>query len=199
LLVASVWANVFLNPLIPFSAHPLLNSAGLLAITESILVLQPTHTATQKAKGTFVHAVFNGTAFNVFLAGLIVIEVTKSLHAGTHLESPHAILGLTTYILVFIQASVGFTLHYYPNLYGGVDTAKSWYKWHRASGYVILASLLATAIAATQTDYNKTTLGINIWAIIISAVLILIGILPRIKKQKFGFGSSHIEVSNHLD
>jgi hypothetical protein len=48
--------------------------------------------------------------------------------------------------------------------------------------------MLATVTAATQTDYNKTTLDIKIWAILIAAVLVLIGVLPRIKKQKLGLG-----------
>jgi hypothetical protein len=81
-----------------------------------------------------------------------------------------------------------------------VDKAKSLYKWHRASGYVTLALLLATAIAATQTDYNKTTLGINVWAISISAALILLGVVPRIKKEKFGFGSrQQADASIHVE
>jgi hypothetical protein len=199
LLVASVWANIFLGPLILFSAHPLLNSAGLLGITESILVLQPTHTPTQKSRGTLVHAAVNGFAVDAFIAALVIIEVNKFAHAGTHFDSPHAILGLITYVLLLVQALVGFTLYFYPRVHGGVDAAKSRYKWHRASGYVILGFLLATTIAATQTTYNKTTLGINVWAIVVSAALILLGIVPRIKKQKFGFGSRQSDVSTHVE
>lgn len=75
-----------------------------------------------------------------------------------------------------------------PRLYGGTEKAKALYKWHRLSGYVILTLLLATVAAATQTDFNKTTLDIKLWAVLISAVLILIGVVPRIKKQKLGLG-----------
>ena len=100
--------------------------------------------------------------------------------------SSHAILGLITYIFLGIQALVGFTQYFVPKLYGSVDKAKSLYKWHRISGYVILVLLLSTVAAATQTDYNKTTLDIKLWAVIISALLVLIGVVPRIKKQKLG-------------
>ena len=73
-----------------------------------------------------------------------------------------------------------------PRLYGGVEKARSLYKWHRLSGYALLVLMLATVTAATQTDYNKDVLHIRIWAMLVSAVLVLIGIVPRIKKQKLG-------------
>lgn len=76
-----------------------------------------------------------------------------------------------------------------PKLYGGEQKARRLYKWHRLSGYVVLVLLLATVTAATKTEYNVTTLHIRIWAILISAILVLIGVLPRIKKQKLGLSS----------
>lgn len=189
LLVASVWASIFLHPpLILFSAHPLLNSAGILALTESVLLLQPTHTPTQKRQGTIAHFTLNNLGLDLLVAGLIVIEYNKFSHNDTHFESPHSILGLITYIFLGIQALVGFTAYFVPNLYGSVETAKSMYKWHRLSGYVILTLMLATVTAATQTDYNKDVLDIKTWAVLIAAVLVLIGVLPRIKKQKLGLG-----------
>lgn len=188
LLTASVWASIFLSPLILFSAHPLLNSAGILVLTQSILILQPTHTAGQKRQGTIVHAWLNNFGLDFLVAGLIVIQVNKFNHNGTHFESPHAILGLTTYILLAIQTLIGFTQYFVPQLYGGVENAKLIYKWHRISGYVVLVFLLATVAAATQTTFNKTTLDIKLWAVLIAAVLVLIGVFPRIKKQKLGLG-----------
>ncbi|KAK2629950.1 hypothetical protein QTJ16_000770 [Diplocarpon rosae] len=186
LLTASVCASVFLQPLFLFSAHPLLNSGGLLVLTQSILLLQPTHTPAQKRQGTVSHFILNNVALDALVAGLIVIEYNKISHSGTHFVSAHAILGLITYILLGIQAFVGFTVYYVPKLYGSVDNAKSLYKWHRLSGYLVLTLLLATVAAATQTDYNKNVLGIKLWAVLISAVLILVGVIPRIKKQKLG-------------
>lgn len=184
LLVATVWASIFLQPLILFSAHPLLNSAAILALVQSILVLQPTHTVEQKRQGTIVHFAANFIAVDALIAGLVVIEVNKISHNGTHFVSVHAILGLITYIFLAIQAFVGFTQYFVPSLYGSVDKAKSLYKWHRISGYVILVLMLATVAAATQTDFNKNAIHIKLWAVIVSSVLVLIGVLPRIKKQK---------------
>ena len=185
-LTATIWASVFIHPVILFSAHPLLNSAGLLLTTQAILVLQPTHAPKQKHQGTNIHAVLNGTSVLALLAGLIIIEYNKSDHGG-HFESPHAILGLITYILFAIQAIVGITQYYTPSLYGSVDNAKSIYKYHRMSGYVLLILSFCTVAAATQTTFNKNVLHIQLWAVIVAAVITLVGVLPRIKKGKLGF------------
>jgi type IV secretory pathway TrbD component len=69
-----------------------------------------------------------------------------------------------------------------------VENAKKVYKYHRAGGYVILTTALATVAAATQTDYVKGILGIQLWAVIVASVVTLAGVLPRIKKQKLGLG-----------
>ncbi|KAI9046595.1 hypothetical protein LZ554_009339 [Drepanopeziza brunnea f. sp. 'monogermtubi'] len=190
LLTASVWASIFLHPLILFSAHPLLNSAGLLVLTQSILLLQPTHSPEQKRKGTVSHFILNNLALDALIAGLLVIEYNKFSHNGSHFVSTHAILGLITYILLGIQALVGFTAYYVPQLYGSVDNAKSLYKWHRMSGYLVLTLMLATVAAATQTDYNLNVLDIKLWAVLVTSALVLIGIVPRIKKQKLGLAGT---------
>lgn len=120
-----------------------------------------------------------------------MIEYNKFAHNGTHFESPHAILGLITYILTIIQAVVGITQYFVPQLYGGVENAKKLYKYHRVGGYVILLTMLATVAAATQTDFNKNVLQIQLWAVIVAAVILLIGIVPRIRMHKFGWLAGH--------
>ena len=85
-----------------------------------------------------------------------------------------------------LQALAGLTLFYAPGLYGGVENAKKVYKWHRMSGYVGLVLGLATVAAATQTETGGKVLGIRLWAVIVTGVLVLVGVLPRIKKQKLG-------------
>jgi len=187
ILTATVWASIFTHDLIFFSPHPLLNSAGVLLSTQALLILQPTHTAQQKKLGTIIHSILNGISVLALLAGLIIIEYNKISHAGTHFESPHAILGLITYIFFIIQSLVGITQYYFPAVYKGEDNAKAIYKYHRIAGYVILVLALATVAAATQTDYNKNVLGIQLWAVVVASVITLVGVLPRIKKQKLGF------------
>ncbi|KAJ9648901.1 hypothetical protein H2199_000814 [Coniosporium tulheliwenetii] len=164
----------------------LLNSAGLLLLAQGALILQPTHTPEQKKHGTWAHAIINPTGVLLLLGGLIVIVYNKAAHHGAHFESPHAILGLITYILLLIQAVVGFTQYFVPQLYGGEDNAKAIYKYHRWAGYAIFTLALVTVAAATQTDFNKKVLHISLWAVIAAAVITLAGILPRIKKRKLG-------------
>lgn len=132
------------------------------------------------------HFILNNVALAAMVAAFIIIEYNKFDHGTVHFESIHGKLGLITYILLFIQALVGVTQYFLPRLYGGKDQAKAIYKWHRLSGYVILTMMLATVCAATQTFTGMVTLDIKLWAVIVGAVSILIGIVPRIKKQKFG-------------
>ncbi|KAL8662517.1 MAG: hypothetical protein Q9202_004662 [Teloschistes flavicans] len=186
ILAATIWASVFVQPLMLFSAHPLLNSAGILLTTQAILLLQPTHTPKQKKQGTNVHAVLNLTSILTLIAALVVIEYNKIAHSGAHFESPHAILGLITYILFFLQAIVGIAQYYTPGLFGSTDNARSIYKYHRMSGYVLLVLSLVTIAAATQTGFNKNVLHIQLWAVVAASVITLAGVLPRIKKQKLG-------------
>jgi Eukaryotic cytochrome b561 len=95
-------------------------------------------------------------------------------------------MGIIFYILVVLQATVGFTAYFLPQVYGGVDNAKALYKYHRWSGYVLFTLGLATVAAATQTDYNKSQLHIQLWAVLVAAVITLAGLLPRVKKAKLG-------------
>jgi Eukaryotic cytochrome b561 len=155
-------------------------------ITQGVLILQPTHTPAQKKLGTYIHAGLIDVGLFSLIAGLVIIEVTKFGHGGIHFLSAHAILGLTTYIFLFIQGAVGVTQFFVPQLYGGVDKAKKIYKYHRLSGYVLLALAFATVAAATQTDYNKGTLHIQLWAVLVAEVLTLSGLYARIKKEKLG-------------
>lgn len=149
-----------------FSAHPLLNSAGLLFLVQAILILQPTHTSTQKRTGTISHFALNNLALDLLLAGLIVIEVNKVRGGTHHFESPHGILGLIVYILMAIQALVGFTAYFVPKVYGGEQRAKNLYKWHRMSGYLLLVLMLATVAAATQTTFSLNALHLKLWAVL---------------------------------
>lgn len=95
-------------------------------------------------------------------------------------------MGVTTYVLLVLQALVGFTQYFTPALYGGEENAKKVWKYHRLSGYVIFVLMLATVAAATRTYYVEHFLHLQLWAVIVAAVVILLGVVPRIKKQKLG-------------
>lgn len=117
----------------------------------------------------------------------MVIEVNKFRHSAPHFTSAHGRLGVVTYGLLFVQSLIGLTQYLTPSLYGGVEKAKSVYKYHRLSGYVILVLMLATVAAATQTDTGGRILGLKLWSVLLAGALVLIGILPRVRLAKFGY------------
>jgi hypothetical protein len=46
--------------------------------------------------------------------------------------------------------------------------------------------MLAVVAAATSTNFNKNVLHIKLWAVIVASILVLVGVIPRIKKHKLG-------------
>lgn len=186
ILAAIVWGAIFSQKLIFFSAHPLLNSAGLLLSIQAALILQPTHTASQKRVGTIAHFLFHFIGTTALTAGLIVIEINKQGPGHEHFESPHARLGLAFYILVYLQGLVGFTQYFTPGIYGSEEKAKSIYKYHRVTGYIIATLGLATVCAASWTTYSLNVAHIQHWAVIVASVLVLVGVVPRIRLSKLG-------------
>ena len=166
----------------------LVNSAGVLLITQAILVLQPTATPKQKTQGAHVHFALNLSGTILLIVGLIIIEMNKASHPETRFTNVHGIMGLITFILIIIQALIGFVQFYVPKtVLGSVDNGKALYKYHRMSGYLILLVSLATICAATQTAFNNNVLHMQLWAVIVASVLVVLGVVPRMKKQKFGF------------
>lgn len=134
-----------------------------------------------------MHSALNSIALLAAIAGLIVIEYNKFAHNGAHFDSAHGRLGLITYILVALQALVGASQFYTPALFGGVENAKSLYKYHRVGGYVTVLLMLATIASATFTDFNKNVLEIQLWAVVVAAVVLVIGLAARIRLAKFGY------------
>jgi hypothetical protein len=134
---------------------------GVAVLLQSALLLQPTHTAEQKRTGAIVHSILNGFAAAFFYAALIAIFVNKFNHngkfiltftqnethkgfTGTHFESTHARLGLITYIVLLLNATVGIVQFYFPNLVGGVNNGKALYKYHRIAGYTFVLLILSS-------------------------------------------------------
>lgn len=118
----------------------------------------------------------------------MIIEYNKFDHGVNHFTSAHGRLGLTTYILILLQALVGVTQFYFPGLYGGVEKAKRVYRWHRASGYVLLLLLLVTVAAAALTETGRDVLGLRLGHVGGAAVLVAVGVAARIRPGKFRFG-----------
>jgi predicted small integral membrane protein len=194
LLVILIWASVFTKPLILFSGHPLAQSFAVLVLVQSVLSLQPTHTVEQKRLGRRIHGLLNLLALLSLIAGITIIEYNKVKGHNPHFHSVHAYLGVFTSIILLLQYLVGFTMWATPKLYGGEDKAKAIWKYHRHSGYFVLLLLLATINSATETDYNKNVLKVKLWATLILSILVVIGVFPRIQKQKLGFNRPSVSL-----
>ncbi|KAL8403020.1 hypothetical protein RB594_008325 [Gaeumannomyces avenae] len=187
LLPAMVWSAVFTHPLLPlFSPHPLLQSLGVFTLTQAILVLQPTFDPKAKVVGARAHATLNLVSFLLFASGVAVIEANKFKSNNPHFKSLHAYLGVGVSVLMLAQYAFGFLMWGVPGVFGGVDKAKALWKYHRWGGYLVFPLILATVVTATDTTYNHNVLGIKLWAVILSVVLIVIGVYPRIHVQKLG-------------
>jgi cytochrome b561 len=155
-------------------------------LVQSILLLQPTSTQKQKVQGTYIHSGLNVIAMGLLIAGLVVIEMNKASHPETRFQSTHGKVALLVYILLLLQFLIGVAQFYTPKVFGSVDNAKSLYKYHRASGYLIVILSVVAICLATQTGFNANVLHIRLWATIVASVLLVVGLLPRIKKHKLG-------------
>ncbi|KFY34658.1 hypothetical protein V494_06570 [Pseudogymnoascus sp. VKM F-4513 (FW-928)] len=187
-LVLLIFSAIFNFPFSLFSYHPLLNISALALATQAIIILQPTHTASQKISGTHVHAALLGVAGIGFAAAFAIIEYNKFDHGVNHFTSAHGRLGLVTYILILLQALVGVTQFFVPGLYGGVEKAKRVYRWHRASGYVLLLLMLVTVTAAALTETGGDVMGLKLGHVGAAAAVVAVGVAARIRPAKFRFG-----------
>lgn len=169
-----------------YQREQLLNSSAILLQVQGTLILQPTTTSRQKLIGTRIHFTIQAISLLAFLTAFLVIEVNKGDHP--RFISPHGVLGLITYILIFLQASVGVVQYFFPTrVLGSVDKGKKIYKYHRAFGYGLLILELGTVTAATQTTFNLAALHISVWGVVVTAVLVVAGVGARVKKSKLGF------------
>ncbi|KAJ5887934.1 Cytochrome b561 eukaryote [Penicillium taxi] len=185
ILAALVWSRVLMQPPILFTAHPLLAISALLLQVQAALILQPTTSPEQKLLGTRIHYIIQLVSIIGFLSAFVVIEVNKGSHA--HFTSPHGILGLITVIFIVLQSLVGVVQYFLPvTILGSVDAGKTIYKYHRWSGYALLLLESVVVVAATQTSFNKATIHIPTWPVVIALIIVLAGVGARIKKHKLG-------------
>lgn len=185
-LACLVAIPIFEKPIALVSGHPLSQIIGVFTITQSILVLQPTRLPKQKIDGQKWHALIHVISFLSFVAGITVIEYNKVHNGLEHFHSPHAYIGVIACAVLVLQYLVGITMWAVPALYGGVDNAKSVWKYHRWGGYLVLLLLLASVISATRTDYVRDVLDIQIFGVSAVSTLLVFAIFARMSLKKLG-------------
>ncbi|CAH7667873.1 hypothetical protein BY996DRAFT_6429521 [Phakopsora pachyrhizi] len=171
-----------------FTLHPIFQSLAILLFYQGILILQPTQTATEKRTGLFVHETFQILGFVSILAGGMVIFLVKISHHAKHFTSWHGKLGLITALLLLFQALVGGFVGFETirdSKLVGESRARSLWKYHRASGYLVIVFLTLTVLSATKTDWLLgATDAVLIWILRITPIVSIIGLFSLINFKK---------------
>lgn len=150
-----LWRVVLTHPAGLFTFHPLLQSFAILAFYQGILVLQPTKTPSQKRSGLTVHEFFQIGGTIAIATGTVVMIINKSLHNAPHFTSWHGLLGVITASVLVIQALFGGLIgfEWSRRLILGESRARSLWRYHRASGYLIILLITLTFLTATKSDW----------------------------------------------
>lgn len=173
----------------PFTGHPLFNSLGVVLLLQGVMVVQPPPKNPEiKTRLGYVHGVFNNLAASLFVLGSGFIFYNKAAYGASHYTTWHSWFGLTTYITLVTVALVGNCIYFFPNqVFGSVNKAKSFYKYHRQGGYLALI-LISTSIAlATYSSYNQSTLHIPRGTVFVALAMIFGGLFARMDVKKMGF------------
>jgi len=74
-------------------------------------------------------------------------------------------------------------MFYFPTTFGTLEKAKSLYKYHRLSGYIVWSLVLVNCILGTQSTWF---LGVwdNTWVWVVLGVLAVLGVGSRIRGTK---------------
>ena len=183
-LVVLVLIQVFRAHVGLFAGHPVSMIFGFVAVVQSILILQPTYLPYQKTAGARIHAAFHIASLLAFVSGVTVIEYHKTHNGLGHFKSPHAYIGVTTCAVLVAQYFVGVTMWLVPSLYGGEGKAREVWKYHRMSGYLLLALLVASLVSATKTEYVEKVIDIPTAAVAVVCGVCIVGMIPQFSPRK---------------
>lgn len=185
-IVLSLYYCLFTSPIMLFTGHPLFNSLGLLGLGQGILLVQPTpRSADHKSLQGHVHGIINSISVLMFTIGSTIIFVNKSIHGAKHITSWHATFGVITYSCMILVMLVGMSMYWFgEKVFGSVDQAKSFYKYHRLAGYFILLLSSITVTLATDSDFNHNVMHLSPLVVGIGLLMVVYGIFTQIQPQK---------------
>lgn len=188
-IVATVFYSLFTHDVILFTGHPILNILGLYALGNGIAVVQPAPlSAAYKTVAGALHGVLNLISTLLFVAGFSVIFYNKHIHNAPHITSWHAFFGIVSYVFLVVIMLFGAAIYWLPEtLFGSVNKAKSFYKYHRLAGFISLLLISLTILLAIPSDYNQNVLHINQYVLALSLFLVVGTIYTQIKVAKVRF------------
>ncbi|CAG8503668.1 358_t:CDS:2 [Ambispora leptoticha] len=148
-----------------FMWHPISMSASVFLLTQGILYV--------------------ATILGIF--GLTIAVYNKSLRNKRHIQSWHAIFGLSLLLLITTQLIFGLAIATFPRLvFGSTLRAKKLYKYHRAFGYIFLVLAWVTMFTGTQVGRTKREFD-HLYVWVMTLVVVLVGVVERVNRQKIGF------------
>jgi len=195
--VVTTWAVLLLsNPLSLgwFFWHPLLVSSAIGLFVHGILTLQPTSQAqpAEKTAGLTRHQLYMfALGFPMLLFGVAAVAFNKHLHGAAHITSSHAMFGVLTLGWMIVQIFLGAgSVWANGRLFGGNPRAKLVWKYHRLSGYVLFALLMATAhLGGAWSHFAETREAWPVRLLVYTAAPLLMaaGVYARIRPSKMRF------------
>lgn len=176
-------------PVSPFTGHPAFNSLGLALLLQGVLLAQSVpKNAEMKHQLGFMHGMLCNLAVLFFIFGSGSIYYNKYINGALHYTTWHALIGAATYSLLVTVALVGNIIFFLPiQVFGSVNKAKSFYKYHRLFGYCAVSLVTITNFSALYTNFNESTLHFGGGKFLLCFGLIWSGLISRIDKKKFGF------------
>jgi len=195
LFTTVTWVIVLVNDPVAiglFAFHPLLQSLSIFLFTYGILTLQPTSQPKTKAAGLARHQyAILFVAFPAIFAGTAVIVYNKWAHGKSHFVSWHGKFGIASMAWICIQVLLGGGSVWFGGAaFGGGAKAKAIWKYHRLSGYVLIALVAFTAHlggAWSGWGMKYSPLSMRIIAFGIALIGCITGLYLRVRPTKMKF------------
>ncbi|KLO17146.1 hypothetical protein SCHPADRAFT_183058 [Schizopora paradoxa] len=189
------WLVIFTNDpssLGLFAGHPPLQTLAITCFAVGIMTLQPTSQPRTKVLGLVRHQVIMlGLGFPAILTGTILIWANKTIHESAHFTTWHATFGMIAVAWLVIQILLGgFSVWAGGKVFGGGAKAKSVWKYHRLSGYLLFPLLLLTAaIGGGSSTWTSTHVskGVRVLLYGIAPIVIFLGVWSRMRTSKMNF------------
>ncbi|WWC63132.1 uncharacterized protein I303_105732 [Kwoniella dejecticola CBS 10117] len=188
LVLGTSWYLVFSGDLKAmgwFAVHPPMQSLAITAFLLGITPLQPpgTNSSIKATRFKSHQNIMLGLALPILTIGSVAMVYNKYLHGAPHFTSWHGKLGLISICWILAQASIGAASVWFDGkLFGGKESAKRVYKYHRLSGYLLITLMLSTIyLAGIHSDWanGRKHTNLRIAAYYVGLPLIWIGLELR--------------------
>ncbi|KAF8810723.1 hypothetical protein BYT27DRAFT_7231872 [Phlegmacium glaucopus] len=194
-LLVVTWVIVLMNDPASFgwfAIHPPLQTLAMFLFTFGILTLQPTARLKTKNAGLVRHQiVILVLGFPSILFGTLAMYYNKWLKNRDHFTTWHGTIGIICVAWLLLQIILGAGSVWFGGaLFGGGMKAKSLWKYHRLSGYLLFPCLLYTVhLGGAWSDWGTKY---SIWlarflAYTLSPAVILVALYRRIRLSKMQF------------